>query len=162
MVVLAAAACSGPATSSYDPTFATPASLTTTATLPTPYVADTDPIGIATKFITAYAGGDNQRACEVTEADIEPQLESGCNFVQKMEKLPQVTLQDSCQLSVKPEIVYRARFRVVPGAGQVQLPIRGEPQYLEFTVRSLDGNRFQVNQLPQPYDPATGCTDAAA
>lgn len=162
LVVLTSAGCSGPAKTSYNPTFATPVSLSTTVTLPTPYVADSDAIGVATKFITAYAGGDNQRACEVTEAGIEPDLESGCDFEQEMEKLPEVTLQDSCQLSVDPDIVYRARFHVVPGAGQFRLPIRGEPQYLELTVRSRNGNWFRVNQVPVAYDPATACKDAAA
>ena len=162
-----------PGTSS-TPTPASASALSTTVTAPSPIADPRTAQDVATTFLTAYAGGDTRQACRYATSELQSDLHSwaaqrpydlrtetgtGCNTVITMERLPEVTLIDSCAVTGSSSITDQVRFHVVPGAGQYPLLVTGEPQDLVVRLRPAAGS-FEVTERPTTTDPAVGCTAA--
>ena len=151
-----------PGTSS-TPTPASASMLSTTVTAPSPIADPRTAQDVATTFLTAYAGGDTRQACRYATSELQSDLRTetgtGCNTVITMERLPEVTLIDSCAVTGSSSITDQVRFHVVPGAGQYPLLVTGEPQDLVVRLRPAAGS-FEVTERPTTTDPAVGCEAA--
>ena len=153
-----------PGTSS-TPTPASASALSTTVTAPSPIADPRTAQDVATTFLTAYAGGDTRQACRYATSELQSDLRTetgtGCNTVITMERLPEVTLIDSCAVLGSSSITDQVRFHVVPGAGQYPLLVTGEPQDLVVRLRPAAGS-FEVTERPTTTDPAVGCAAATS
>ena len=153
-----------PGTSS-TPTPASASALSTTVTAPSPSADPRTAQDVATTFLTAYAGGDTRQACRYATSELQSDLRTetgtGCNTVITMERLPEVTLIDSCSVLGSSSITDQVRFHVVPGAGQYPLLVTGEPQDLVVRLRPAAGS-FEVTERPTTTDPAVGCAAATS
>ena len=151
-----------PGTSS-TPTPAPASALSTTVTAPSPIADPRTAQDVATTFLTAYAGGDTRQACRYATSELQSDLRTetgtGCNTVITMERLPEVTLIDSCAVTGSSSITDQVRFHLVPGAGQYPLLVTGEPQDLVVRLRPAAGS-FEVTERPTTTDPAVGCEAA--
>jgi len=151
-----------PGTSS-TPTPASASMLSTTVTAQSPIADPRTAQDVATTFLTAYAGGDTRQACRYATSELQSDLRTetgtGCNTVITMERLPEVTLIDSCAVTGSSSITDQVRFHVVPGAGQYPLLVTGEPQDLVVRLRPAAGS-FEVTERPTTTDPAVGCAAA--
>ena len=153
-----------PGTSSTPtPASASASMLSTTVTAPSPIADPRTAQDVATTFLTAYAGGDTRQACRYATSELQSDLRTetgtGCNTVITMERLPEVTLIDSCAVTGSSSITDQVRFHVVPGAGQYPLLVTGEPQDLVVRLRPAAGS-FEVTERPTTTDPAVGCEAA--
>lgn len=164
--VLAVSACS-PAQDERE-TFPrqTPASaskLSTTVTAPAPITEPTTPEGVAVAFLSAYAGGDTRQACRYATSELKRDLGTetgnGCNNQTTMERLPEITLLDSCPVPDSATATQQVRFHVVPGAGQYRLLVYGEPQDLLVRLRE-DYGSYDVTERPSATDPTISCAQA--
>ena len=139
--------------------------LSTTVTAPSPIADPRTAQDVATTFLTAYAGGDTRQACRYATSELQSDLRTetgtGCNTVITMERLPEVTLIDSCAVTGSSSITDQVRFHVVPGAGQYPLLVTGEPQDLVVRLRPAAGS-FEVTERPTTTDPAVGCAAATS
>jgi hypothetical protein len=153
-----------PGTSS-TPTPASASALSTTVTAPSPIADPRTAQDVAKTFLTAYAGGDTRQACRYATSELQSDLRTetgtGCNTVITMERLPEVTLIDSCAVTGSSSITDQVRFHVVPGAGQYPLLVTGEPQDLVVRLRPAAGS-FEVTERPTTTDPAVGCAAATS
>ena len=153
-----------PGTSS-TPTPASASMLSTTVTAQSPIADPRTAQDVATTFLTAYAGGDTRQACRYATSELQSDLRTetgtGCNTVITMERLPEVTLIDSCAVTGSSSITDQVRFHVVPGAGQYPLLVTGEPQDLVVRLRPAAGS-FEVTERPTTTDPAVGCAAATS
>ena len=155
-LLLAGCAASPTSTGSTETLFP-PALLSTTIPLPEPVPDQTDPVQVAQAFLLAYAGGDLQRACQLSRGELQAEL-GECRLDQKLDRLPELTLQDSCPLGNPTDLEYAVRFHVMPGSGQYPLPVADYPQDLRVTVRAETlALGFYVEQQPVAYDSSTGC-----
>jgi hypothetical protein len=149
---------------SVTPTPASASMLSTTLTAPSPMADPRTAQDVATTFLTAYAGGDTRQACRYATSELQSDLRTetgtGCNTVITMERLPEVTLIDSCAVNGSSSITDQVRFHVVPGAGQYPLLVTGEPQDLVVRLRPATGS-FEVTERPTTTDPSLSCEATA-
>ena len=115
-----------------------------------------DPLDVATSFLFDYAGGNRVLACGfMTEEYRDSQAPELCGGSLFLDVLPIVTPVDNCRL---PDGSFLFRFTVVPGAGEVELPISGATQHLSVSVVQQN-NQYAVPAPPVADDPASACAD---
>ena len=117
-----------------------------------------DPVDLATSFMLNYASGTWALACRFMGDDYgRSEAQAGnCTGWVDNERLPVVTLVDSCELADQS---YRVRFAVVPGVGATPLPFVGIEQHVQVGVSPTKQGYFGVDAPPTAYEPGTGCTD---
>jgi hypothetical protein len=164
-ILVATASCAAnndPAPPSTTKTPVVTSALSTTVSVPLRRTNFFDPVDIATSFMINYASGTIAIACRFMSDEYgKTEAQAGrCSGLTDVERLPVVTLVDSCKL---PDESYRVRFTVVPGVGASPLPIEGSDlQHLEVPVSLSDRQTYLVDGPPTAYDPGSSCTDSTS